>query len=229
MVTRPSDSANASTTVTTPSTVARVRTAGQSNAFKSGCGKARPEVSMTIASSGRSRASNLSMVGMKSSATVQHIQPLVSSTMSPGAQAFAAHSSTSPPSNPASPNSLTITAMRRPSACVSSERSNVVLPAPRNPVSTVTGTRDISIFSSRRAFQPERKPGCDEHDIGNGRGNDLVQPALSVAKAAAERRLGHQAETDLVRHKYDGIFGHAEKSREPTRFHFGIALREHQI
>ena len=50
---------------------------------------------MTMASSGRSRASNLSMVGMKSSATVQQMQPLVSSTISPGAQAFAAHSSTS--------------------------------------------------------------------------------------------------------------------------------------
>jgi hypothetical protein len=44
------------------------------------------------------------MVGMKSSATVQQMQPLVSSTISPGAQAFAAHSSTSPPSKPASPN-----------------------------------------------------------------------------------------------------------------------------
>ena len=88
---------------------------------------------MTIASSARSRDSNLSMVGMKSSATVQQMQPLVSSTISPGAQALAAHSSTSPPSNPASPNSLTITAMRRPSASVNSERSSVVLPAPRSP------------------------------------------------------------------------------------------------
>ena len=52
MVTRPSDSASASTTVTTPSTVARVRTAGQANALSSGCGNARPDVSMTMASSG---------------------------------------------------------------------------------------------------------------------------------------------------------------------------------
>src|SRR6185503_12925540 len=154
------------------------------------------------------------MVGMKSSATVQQMQPLVSSTISPGAQAFAAHSSTNPPSNPASPNSLTMTAMRRPSACVSSERSNVVLPAPRKPVSTVTGTRDIAIFSLRRALQPERKPGCDKHDVWNGRGDDLVQAALCVAKASAERRLWYQAEADLIRHEYDGIFGHTEKSRE---------------
>src|SRR5882757_6371507 len=214
MVTRPSDSASASTTVTTPSTVARVRTAGQSNAFSSGCGNASPDVSITIASSGRSRASNLSMVGMKSSATVQQIQPLVSSTISPGAQALAAHSSTSPPSNPASPNSLTITAIRRPSACVSSERSSVVLPAPRNPVSMVTGTRDIK-FSLKSALQPERKPGCDEHDIGNGGGDDLVEAALRVAKAAAKRRLWHQAEADFVRHEHDGMFRDAEKSGEP--------------
>src|SRR6185295_865892 len=158
---------------------------------------------MTIASSGRSRASSLSMVGMKSSATVQQMHPLVSSTMSPGAQALAAHSSTSPPSNPASPNSLTITAMRRPSACVSSERSSVVLPAPRKPVSTVTGTRDIAILSLRRALQPERKPGCDEHDIGNGGGNDLIEAALRIAKTAAERRLRHQAEADFIRYKHD--------------------------
>src|SRR6185295_19986501 len=158
---------------------------------------------MTIASSGRSRASNLSMVGMKSSATVQQMQPLVSSTISPGAQALAAHSSTSPPSKPASPNSLTITAMRRPSACVSSERNSVVLPAPRNPVSTVTGTRDIAKFSLRRLLQPERKPGCDEHDIGNGGGDDLVQAALGVAKAAGKRRFRHQTKADLVRHQHD--------------------------
>src|SRR5882757_5918141 len=229
MVTRPSDSASASTTVTTPSTVARVRTAGQSNAFSSGCGNARPEVSMTMASSGRSRASNLSMVGMKSSATVQQIQPLVSSTISPGAQAFAAHSSTSPPSNPASPNSLTITAMRRPSACVSRERSSVVLPAPKNPVSTVTGTRDISIFSSRRAFQPERKPGCDEHNIGNGRGDDLVQATLRVAKFSAERRFGHETKADLVRHQHDGVFRDLKKSGQPASFNFRVALPEHQV
>src|SRR3954454_7400073 len=229
MVTRPSDSANASTTVTTPSTVARVRTAGQSNAFKSGWGSARPEVSMTMASSERSRASNLSMVGMKSSATVQQMQPLVSSTISPGAQAFAAHSSTSPPSNPASPNSLTITAMRRPSACVSSERSSVVLPAPRNPVSTVTGTRDMARFSLKSALQPERKPGRDEYDIGNGGGDDLVEAALRIAKPAAERRFRHEAKTDLVRDQHDGIFRDAEKSRQPARFHLGIALCVHQV
>src|ERR1700722_4003530 len=169
-VTRPSDSASASTTVTTTSTVARVGTAGQAKALSSGCGKARPDVSITMASTGQSPDSNLSMVGTKSSATVQQMQPLVSSTMSPGAQALAAHSSTNPPSKPASPNSLTITAMRRPSAWVSSERSNVVLPAPRNPVSTVTGTRDISVLLNGWTFEPERKPGGDEHDIGNKRG-----------------------------------------------------------
>jgi len=47
----------------------------------------------------------------------------------------------SAPSNPASPNSLTMTAMRRPFAWFNRPRSSVVLPAPRNPVITVTGTR----------------------------------------------------------------------------------------
>ena len=147
MLMRPSDSANASTTVTTPSTVARVRTAGHAKAFSRGCGNASPEVSMTMASSGCSRDNSLSMVGMKSSATVQQMQPLVSSTISPGAQALAAHSSTRPPSKPASPNSLTMTAMRRPPASLSNARSSVVLPAPRKPVSTVTGTRFMATHS----------------------------------------------------------------------------------
>ena len=121
---------------------------------------------MTMASSGRSRASSLSMVGMKSSATVQQMQPLVSSTISPGAQAFAAHSSTSPPSKPASPNSLTITAMRRPSACVSSERSSVVLPAPRNPVRTVTGTRDIANSPQGERFSQSGSPAAMNTTLG---------------------------------------------------------------
>src|SRR5258707_7757711 len=157
-----------------------------------------------MASSGYSRDNSLSMVGMKSSATVQQMQPLVSSMISPGAQALAAHSSTRPPSKPASPNSLTITAMRRPSAWVSSERNSVVLPAPRKPVSTVTGIRDI-LRLLRMAFQPERKPGCDEHDLRHGGRDDLVEPALRIAKRAAERRLRHQAEADLVGNENDRI------------------------
>src|SRR6202011_3529220 len=109
----------------------------------------------------------------------------------------------SPPSKPASPNSLTITAIRRPFAWVSSERSSVVLPAPRKPVSTVTGIRDMSTLLNGFAFEPERKSGCDEHDIWNGGGNDLIETSLRVAKAAAERRVRHEAKPDLIGYQND--------------------------
>jgi len=47
----------------------------------------RPEVSMTMWSGGSARLSSFSMVGRKSSATVQQMQPLASSTISPSLQA----------------------------------------------------------------------------------------------------------------------------------------------
>ncbi|MNH14619.1 hypothetical protein D3C79_742150 [compost metagenome] len=51
------------------------------------------------------------------------------------------------PSMPSSPNSLTITAIRRPWALSSICRSNVVLPEPRKPVTMVTGSL-ASVFMS---------------------------------------------------------------------------------
>ena len=78
---RPSATAAASTTATTPSTVRRERISGQSNALTSGFGSARPEVSMTMWSGRGSRASSASIAGAKSSATVQQMQPLASSTI----------------------------------------------------------------------------------------------------------------------------------------------------
>ncbi|MCY1243781.1 hypothetical protein D9M72_568140 [compost metagenome] len=90
--------------------------------------------------SGRfSRSSSLVMVGMKSSATVQQMQPLVSSMMSSSLQASAPQPFKTSPSTPRSPNSLMISAMRLPSAFCSRLRIIVVLPAPRKPVMTVAG------------------------------------------------------------------------------------------
>ena len=74
----PSATAGPSITVITPSTVTRVRISGQLKALTSGFGSARPEVSMTMWSGGSARSSSASMVGRKSSATVQQMQPLAS-------------------------------------------------------------------------------------------------------------------------------------------------------
>ncbi len=59
----------------------RDRSSGHSNAFNKGLGSASPDVSIRMWSGGLRRASNLAIVGAKSSATVQQMQPLVSSTM----------------------------------------------------------------------------------------------------------------------------------------------------
>src|ERR1700746_2469620 len=80
------------------------------------------------------------MAGMKSSATVQQMQPLASSTMFSTGQLASAHDLRISPSTPSLPNSLTSTASFLPLALLIRCRINVVLPDPRKPVTTVTGT-----------------------------------------------------------------------------------------
>ena len=135
----PAATAGPSTTATTPSTVTRVEISGQPKARTSGCGRARPEVSITIWSGGVSRPIRLSMVGTKSSATVQQMQPLDSSTISSSPQVSSPQPLRMSPSTPRSPNSLIMSAMRRPPALSSRWRISVVLPAPRKPVTMVAG------------------------------------------------------------------------------------------
>ena len=62
---RPAATASASASAMTPSTVIRERIAGQSKAFRSGFGSARPEVSIRIWSGFWGRAISASIVGMK--------------------------------------------------------------------------------------------------------------------------------------------------------------------
>ncbi len=65
---------------------------------------------------------------------VQHTQPPVISTST------RARSASSSPSMPTSPTSLTMTATSPDAASVSQRLTNVVLPAPKKPVTTVTGS-----------------------------------------------------------------------------------------
>ena len=136
----PAATAGPSTTAMTPSTVTRERIAGQLKALTSGLGRARPEVSIRMCSGGDGRLKSFSSAGTKSSATVQHRHPFGSSTMSSLVQPFIPQPSMKEPSKPMSPNSLTSTASRRPSAFSKRWRTSVVLPAPRKPVTTVQGT-----------------------------------------------------------------------------------------
>jgi len=122
-----------------PSTETRLLTSGQLKAWTSGWGSARPEVSMTMWSGGSARSSSPCSVGRKSSATVQQMQPLASSTTSSARQSAIPQPSSSSRSMPSSPNSLMTKARRRPSACAMRWRIRLVLPAPRKPVTMVAG------------------------------------------------------------------------------------------
>jgi hypothetical protein len=62
-------------------------------------------------------------------------------------------------SMPVSPNSLTMTAVPAPSGVDRNWRTRVVFPAPRNPVTTVTGIRVPRSRRSRRPNGPEVEEG----------------------------------------------------------------------
>ena len=116
---------------------------GQLNALISGFGSARPEVSIRMCSGGFGRSSSLCIAGRKSSATVQHRQPLASSTMSSSSHPAMPQLRSVSPSMPSAPNSLTMIASRRPPAFSSTWRTSVVFPAPRKPVMMVAGILPI--------------------------------------------------------------------------------------
>ena len=163
---RPASAASASMTARTPSTVARVRTSGHANAFISGFGKARPEVSMTMCWGGSGRSSRRRMVGRKSSATVQQMQPLLSSTTSSSAQPSRPQPSRISRSMPRSPNSLMMKARRRPPAAATRWRIRLVLPEPRNPVTTVAAIFSVGMVLSLGSGGGEASPGARGGRIG---------------------------------------------------------------
>ena len=79
-------------------------------------------------------------IRIKSPLTVQHIHPLFISNTSSSA------STTRSLSIPCSPNSFTITAYFLPCCSVRIRFNNVVFPAPRKPVKTVTGTCEVLLI-----------------------------------------------------------------------------------
>src|SRR5258708_7747373 len=183
---------------------------GQLNAWTSGFGNARPDVSMMMCSGGSGRSSSASMAGKKSSATVQQMQPLASSLIASASQASRPQPSISERSMPRSPNSLMMKPRRLPLACSISRRIRLVLPAPRKPVITVAGILR-AIGSS--LFQNERDAGGDQHDLLARRGDVLVEAAGGIAEAARQRVVGHDAEPDLVGDEHDRA-GEPRQARE---------------
>src|SRR5437660_3315188 len=84
---------------------------------------------------------------------MQQTQPLPSSTV------CSALSRTKASSMPTTPNSLTITAVPCPSGDSRNRRISVVLPAPRKPVTTVTGIRAPRSRLSLRPNKPASREG----------------------------------------------------------------------
>mmetsp|Transcript_24604 Transcript_24604/g.33712 ORF Transcript_24604/g.33712 Transcript_24604/m.33712 type:complete len:281 (+) Transcript_24604:786-1628(+) len=113
------------------------------NVCATGAGSAMPVVSITTASSWSPfsrRFTSFFSTSIRSWRTVQQTHPLSISTISSSLCAcmfFFRRAS----SIPTSPNSFSITAIFRPCCCVRMWLRRVVFPLPRNPVSTVTGTR----------------------------------------------------------------------------------------
>ena len=87
---------------------------GQLNARIKGCGNAKPDVSITIWSGLFSRSNSDLIVGIKSSATVQQMQPFDSSMISSSVHVSSPQPFNISPSTPKSPNSLIISAIRLP-------------------------------------------------------------------------------------------------------------------
>ena len=150
---------SASTTVTTTSIWNSSPSARSvEKVCRIGLGSASPEVSITmrrksgIAPRSRSATSRRSAI-CRSERVLQHRQPLPSSTVS----SALARSSAS--SMPTAPNSLTTTAVPAPSGVVRKRRSSVVLPAPRKPVTTVTGMRAPRSRFCRRPKRPAAGEG----------------------------------------------------------------------
>ena len=114
----------------------RPRARSVAKVCNTGPGSAKPEVSMTtrskLGTAPRARSANRARrVSCRSVRTVQHKQPLPSSTVTSLLDRNSAWSM------PISPNSLTTIAVLAPSARARRARIKVVLPAPRKPVTAI--------------------------------------------------------------------------------------------
>src|SRR5262249_50520708 len=128
----------ASATVTTASSLVFLPTfSSTKKVCATGAGSASPVVSTMMPSNLPLRRMRPSMIRMRSPRTVQQTQPLFISNTSSSAP------TTSSLSMPISPNSFTMTANLRPCGSDRMRLSRVVLPAPRYPVSTVTGILSV--------------------------------------------------------------------------------------
>mmetsp|Transcript_48393 Transcript_48393/g.90670 ORF Transcript_48393/g.90670 Transcript_48393/m.90670 type:complete len:204 (-) Transcript_48393:16-627(-) len=127
----------ASTTVQMPSSLyISLMSSSTKKVCATGAGSARPVVSMITASNRATLACNFLRDVTRSPRTVQQMQPFITSISSSSVFSMMTFSST-----PTSPNSFSMMANRIPwSGELRMWFKSVVLPDPRKPVRTVTGT-----------------------------------------------------------------------------------------
>ena len=140
----------------------------------------------------RSRsATSLRSAICRSVRVLQQRQPLPSSVTS----SLLARSSAS--SMPSEPNSLTISAVPRPSGVSRKRRTSVVLPAPRKPVTIVTGSRDAALALLPPAEarwrtdegKRSRTMSCHGHSATRSMLRSSVQSARSTKRCAPDPAL----------------------------------------
>src|SRR5262249_2948384 len=90
---------------------------------------------------------------IRSPRTVQQMHPLFISNISSSAPITRSWST------PTSPNSFSMTAIRLPCFAERMSLRRVVLPAPRKPVRTVTGTRSVGVVIRGLSYQRPQAPG----------------------------------------------------------------------
>ena len=177
-VSRPPTAPTTATTTSTKNSPPSARSV--ENVCRIGPGSASPLVSITIranrGTAPRSRsATRRRSASCRSERVLQHRQPLPSSVIS------SALSRTSASSMPTAPYSLMMTAVSRPSGVARKRRTSVVLPAPRKPVTMVTGMRAPRARFCRRPNGPASREG-KRSSIGSDR-------RRRVGKARACRAL----------------------------------------
>ena len=71
-------------------------------------------------------------------------------------------------------------------------------------------------------------PHARWHAVG-GRCNALIEPPLGVAEGAAERRLGHQPQSDLVRYRHQRARRSRQCGEQAFTLRLDIAFRQHHV
>ena len=195
-----------STSVMTASRRSRsFRSASHRKVCTTGAGRATPVVSMSTPSRAAARGSSALSAVLRSCLTVQQRQPF-----------FRTMISSSPPctssswSIDSSPSSFSMTSSFLPCSSLSIRLSSVDLPAPKKPVTTVTGSRRSAVHESSSPVARvggAARPRCGSwrararrvSHIARPRGSHSANAGSAATAIATSGRCTSFADTDTVR------------------------------